>query len=103
MKEKDSAMKLLIQHIPKALTNLLDGCISSYKLKDKIVFFDFFLFCPPNNVGDNGKAIEGTSDTYAYEFVFCKLLLSARKGYYLDHLLFYALVTVSKTLIFMNI
>ena len=98
MKEDNSAMKLFIQNTPEALKNLFDGCISTYDLQEQIIFFDFFLFCPPQNVNSDGVAIKEL-DTYAQDFVLCKLLTSVGKEYYLDHLIFYGLVTVSKILI----
>ena len=95
MKEDNSALKLFIKKTPEALKNLFDGCISTYDLCEQIIFFDFFLFCPPQNINTDGMAVN-ESDSYAQDFVLCKMLTSAGKEYYLDHPLFYALVIVSK-------
>jgi hypothetical protein len=77
-----SAFKLLLKHTPDALEHLFNKCISSYCEKEQVqgkIFYDFFLFYPPEE--DEGREDSG-------ELTMPQILISHGKQHYLLHPIF---------------
>ena len=96
MTNPKSAMMLFMKHTPNVLEGLFDQCISGHCDSDQIngkVFYDFFLFLPPQQQQPNASNSNFTwKDTG--ELILPQILISNGKQRLLTHPLFETFIKV---------